>query len=125
MAHRGRAREPGPAVHAGRSGHHAHHADEGGRSGRVAREAHHARRGAETDRGQAVLTHPGSGHRDWGFESRIPTSESRFWVSNRVMKRLAVVLLAVSALTACSRPVDPSQDITKLLAVTDVKTGYF
>ena len=41
------------------------------------------------------------------------------------MKRLSCVLLAVATLSACTGSASQSQDISKLLAVTDVKTGYF
>ena len=42
------------------------------------------------------------------------------------MKRLFAVLLMLSALSACAGSANSSsQDISKLLAVTDIKTGWF
>jgi hypothetical protein len=41
------------------------------------------------------------------------------------MKRLAVVLFALGAVSACAGSASSSQDISKMLAVTDVKTGWF
>jgi hypothetical protein len=41
------------------------------------------------------------------------------------MSRLLVPLIAVSVLSACAGSASSSQDITKLLAVTEIKTGWF
>jgi hypothetical protein len=41
-----------------------------------------------------------------------------------VMRCVAAVLAAI-ALTGCASSASPSQDLSKLIAVTDVKTGYF
>jgi hypothetical protein len=48
-------------------------------------------------------------------------------VSNKVMRRLAAVaiLAAVAALSGCAGSASSPQDISKLVAVTDVKTGWF
>jgi hypothetical protein len=41
------------------------------------------------------------------------------------MKRLAVLFLAIGLLSGCAKPAASTQDISKLIAVTDVKTGWF
>src|SRR3954468_22033363 len=41
------------------------------------------------------------------------------------MTRIAAVAVLIAALSACGRSGSSSQDITKLIAVTDVKTGWY
>ena len=41
------------------------------------------------------------------------------------MTRLACLVLAIAALSACAGSASSSQDVSKLLAVTEVKTGWF
>jgi hypothetical protein len=41
------------------------------------------------------------------------------------MRHFAVLLLTMSALSGCARSSASSEDISKLIAVTDVKTGWF
>jgi hypothetical protein len=41
------------------------------------------------------------------------------------MRRLSSLLLAITVLSGCAGSASPSQDISKLLAVTEVKTGWF
>jgi hypothetical protein len=46
-------------------------------------------------------------------------------VSNKVMRRSFLIVAALAALSACARSSPSTQDITKLVQVTDVKTGWF
>ena len=41
------------------------------------------------------------------------------------MTRFAAALLAAVALSACGSPASSDQDISRLIAVTDIKTGWF
>jgi hypothetical protein len=61
------------------------------------------------------------------LQSAINNLQSRIFVvvSNKAMKRLLVLLIAVTTLSGCAGSASSGQDISKLLAVTEVKTGWF
>src|SRR6186713_1159095 len=108
MVDGGGARKPRFPLRARRSGHDADDERQGQRPGCVPRQAADAGRSQEAHRRQAVLN-----------------SKSSDVVSNRVMTRLACLFLAMAALSGCAGSASSSQDVSKLLAVTEVKTGWF